>query len=265
MWCVDVLRWACSQVVLHAAMDHSGLDNTWRSLYQKRIMKCSQPSLLLFIHLGCSAASSPSTASAAAAAFCPTPNTTHPTPPPLSGVPQYNASFIHCFFLPPPLNSTPLRYYLLVTSPLFHLPPSDFLLSFVLHSFILSSHFEQNRFSITCWVPGSFYISQPDPNTAEWHHTHTHTPPHTCALTHIHLVHFRLHLRPNGVEERQENVFSIPHKPVNGLTHKHNLTHLTSEMMQKCSSFLTRQDVFKSIILGGNYLEGIARKKRKGL
>lgn len=135
MWYVDVLRWACSQVVRHAAMDHSGLDNTWRSLYQKRIMKCSQPSLLLFIHLGCSAASSPSTASAAAAAFCPTPNTTHPTPPPLSGVPQYNASFIHCFFLPPPLNSTPRP--LLSSGHLSSLPPP----SIWLPSFICSSLF----------------------------------------------------------------------------------------------------------------------------
>lgn len=33
---------------------------------------------------------------------------------------------------------------------LLHLPPSAFLLSFVLHSFVPSPHFERNRFSITC-------------------------------------------------------------------------------------------------------------------
>lgn len=95
----------------------------------------------------------------------------------------FTLSFLHCLtltllyiffrlFVPPshsPLSSC------LPTPPL---TPSFFPLSFVLHSSVPSLHFERNRFSITCWVPGSFYISQPDPNTAEVtpqaRETHTH-------------------------------------------------------------------------------------------
>lgn len=167
-------------------------------------MNCSQPSLLLFIHLG-------RPRSLFTFHFhcfvLPSPPLSHVPPlkiiPPSFTVPS---SLYTLSSLPPP------SYYLLVTcsSP----PPPPSVLPSIFHLFstlsFLSSHFEQNRFSIMFWVPGSFYISQPDPNTAGVtpHAPETLTHTHTYISTYTHLIHFRLHLQPNGVEERQENVFS---------------------------------------------------------
>lgn len=140
-------------------------------------MTRSQPSLLLFIHLGrrqtlftfhfhCF--------------VLPSPPLSH-VPPFKIVPPSFAVPFLSMPQTPPP---PPPSYYLLVTcsSPPAPLPPSTFHLSFVLDSFVPFPHFEQNRFSIMFWVPGSFYISQPDPNTAgvtPHTLTHTHVYPHT--------------------------------------------------------------------------------------
>lgn len=153
------------------------------SLYQDRKMNCSQPSLLLFIHLG-------RPRSLFTFHFhcfvLPSPPLSHVPPlkiiPPSFTVPS---SLYTLSSLPPP------SYYPLVTcsSP----PPPPSVLPSIFHLFstlsFLSSHFEQNRFSIMFWVPGSFYISQPDPNTAgvtpHAPETLTHTHTHIYPLTHI--------------------------------------------------------------------------------
>lgn len=180
-------------------------------------MNCSQPSTSLFIHLGRQWSSG---------FVLPSP----PPPPPPCHSPPFkiiSASF-SVSSLPPSIPTafalSPPNHYLLVSCPLLPhlLPPpqplSFFLLSFALHSFVASPHFERNRFSITCWVPGSFYISQPDPNTAEVtpHAPETHTHTLTCVNRHntrASDTHFRLHLQTNGVKERLENVFSVLDKP----------------------------------------------------
>ena len=56
--------------------------------------------------------------------------------------------------------SSAFTFFYLI-SRFFHHPPSPppHPLSFVILSFLFSPHFERNRFSITCWVPRSFYIS----------------------------------------------------------------------------------------------------------
>lgn len=166
-------------------------------------MTRSQPSLLLFIHLGrrqtlftfhfhCF--------------VLPSPPLSH-VPPFKITPPSFAVPFLSMPQTPPP---PPPSYYLLVTcsSPPAPLPPSTFHLSFVLDSFVPFPHFEQNRFSIMFWVPGSFYISQPDPNTAGVTPHAPETLTHTRIPTYTHPIHFRLHLQPNGVEERPENVFS---------------------------------------------------------
>lgn len=142
-------------------------------------MNCSQPSPSLFIHLGRQWSSG---------FVLPSP----PPPPPLCHTPPFKiiSSSFSVSSLPPytQCSRSSLNHYLLVSCPLLPhlllplLPPhplSFFLLSFALHSFVASPHFERNRFSITCWVPGSFYISQPDPNTAE-------VTPH-APVTHTHM------------------------------------------------------------------------------
>ena len=100
-------------------------------------------------------------------------------------------------------------------------------------------------------MPGSFYISQPDPNTAEvtphTPETHTHTYINTM---HTHLIHFRLHLQPNGVEERLEDVFSVPGKPgklPETHTEKLSVAYIFTEKIRYLFFFLSKKETFTRI------------------